>query len=124
MIGLENKKLLFSLSKKKGDFIVQPFRGSGNGGQKRNKTESACRIIHPASGTMSECQEERSFFQNRKKAFERLAQKETFKKWLRKEIMIKTGEYALMEAQVNEAMKPENLLIEQQSADGTWLPCK
>lgn len=115
-----NRKLLFSLSKENGDFIVQPFRGSGKGGQKRNKTASACRIIHPASGAISECQEERSFFQNRKKAFERLVNKEKFQKWLKQEIKIRTGERALMEAQVDAAMKPENLRIEHQNTDGTW----
>ncbi len=49
---MKNKELLFSLSKAKGDFIVQPFKGSGKGGQKRNKTMSACRIIHPESGAL------------------------------------------------------------------------
>jgi protein subunit release factor B len=68
----KEKELLFSLSKSKGDFIVQPFIGSGKGGQNRNKVMTACRIIHPESGAISECQEERSFEQNKKKAFERL----------------------------------------------------
>jgi len=106
------KKLLFTLSKANGDFIVQPFKGSGNGGQKRNKTMSACRITHPASGTVSECQEERSFIQNKKKAFERLLEKESFKKWYKLEYSKRSGTYALMEEQVNKAMADENLLIE------------
>ena len=51
------RELIMSLSKDKGDFVVTPFKGSGKGGQKRNKTMSACRITHPASGAVSECQE-------------------------------------------------------------------
>jgi len=72
---LNNKKHLFTLSKKKGDFVVQSFKGSGKGGQKRNKTMSSCRIYHPASKVISECQEERSFEVNKKKAFLRLTEK-------------------------------------------------
>ena len=74
----ENRTLLFSLSKDKKDFIVQPFKGSGKGGQKRNKTMSACRIFHPASGAISECEEERSFEQNKQRAFQRLMNKKKF----------------------------------------------
>ena len=74
----ENRTLLFSLSKDKKDFIVQLFKGSGKGGQKRNKTSNACRIFHPASGAISECQEERSFEQNKQRAFQRLIEKPKF----------------------------------------------
>jgi len=116
----DEKHLLFSLSKEKGDFVVQPFKGTGNGGQKRNKTMSACRIIHPASGTVSECQEERSFTQNKKKAFERLVEKEQFKQWLKLETMKHTGEYLVMLDQVEKSMLPSNLKIEG-VVDGKWV---
>jgi protein subunit release factor B len=42
------KELIYSLTKK--DFIVRTFRGSGPGGQKRNKTSSGVEIVHPSSG--------------------------------------------------------------------------
>lgn len=116
------KKLLFSLSKAKGDFIVQPFKGSGKGGQKRNKTMSACRITHPASGTVSECQEERSFTQNKHKAFERLIEKESFQRWHKLECIKRTGEYAAIMERVDKSMRPENIKVECLD-DGKWVEC-
>lgn len=119
---MPEKELLFSLSKANGDFIVQPFKGSGNGGQKRNKTMSACRITHPASGTVSECQEERDFLQNKKKAFERLLEKESFKKWYNLEKLKRSGEYAIMLEQVEKSMGDKNIRIECLNEDGRWVP--
>ena len=114
----ENKTLLFSLSKDKKDFIVQPFKGSGKGGQKRNKTMSACRIIHPASGAISECQEERSFEQNKQRAFERLLEKPTFKAWLETETAKATGIIDRVERRVEEEMRSNNILVEVKDENG------
>lgn len=100
-----NKQLLFSLSKDSGDFIVQPFKGSGNGGQKRNKTMSACRIVHPASGAVSECQEERSFEQNKKRAFLRLLEKPEFKCWYKLKVASAIDGYHSIEQMVDAEMQ-------------------
>lgn len=116
-----SNKPILSLSKEKGDFIVQPFKGSGKGGQKRNKTMSACRIIHPASGAVSECQEERSFDQNRKLAFKRLVDKPKFKAWLQVEIARKNGTLARIDEAVNASLSPNNIRTEVQR-DGKWEP--
>lgn len=57
------------------DIKMEVFRASGAGGQHINKTSSAVRLIHEPTGTVVECQTERSQFQNREYAMKMLKTK-------------------------------------------------
>ena len=52
---------------------IDVFRSSGAGGQKVNKTETAIRVTHLPTGTVVECQDERSQYKNKARALSILA---------------------------------------------------
>ena len=54
---------------------VHFFRGSGPGGQHRNKTETAVRLVHLPSGVVATAQDQRSREQNLRMALQRLRDK-------------------------------------------------
>jgi ribosome-associated protein len=57
------------------EVVVEPYRGPGPGGQRKNRKETAVRLTHPPSGIVVVASERRSQAQNREIAFERLIKK-------------------------------------------------
>jgi len=107
------RELLFSLTSK--DFEFETFKGSGPGGQHRNKTESCVRCYHRASESMGSCCEHREQLKNKRIAFERMAKSPKFQGWLKVESARRTAGMT-----VEDPMDPKNLRIEVKK-DGKWV---
>ena len=57
------------------EVAVETFRGSGPGGQRRNKVETAVRLRHLPTGIVVVAREQRSQARNKTVAFERLRER-------------------------------------------------
>lgn len=96
------------------------YRSSGAGGQHRNKTSTAARVLHLPSGAMAQASEHKSQPQNKKAAWERLGKNATFRAWLRRESSRASGELDRIEREVTKAMRPHNIKVERRNEDGAW----
>lgn len=85
-----SKTLLFSVTREDCDWDY--FCAGGPGGQHQNKTASACRCTHRASGAVGISRDHRQQGQNKKEAFKRMAATKEFKNWLRIETARRTGQ--------------------------------
>lgn len=97
------KDLLFSVTAK--DCRWDYYRASGPGGQHKNKTDSAVRCTHIESGAVGNCSEHRSQPQNKKVAFKRMAETDTFKNWIKLKSAEVTGKLREIEEKVDHEMK-------------------
>lgn len=110
---------ILSLTKK--DFIIDNYKASGPGGQKRNKTESAVRIRHEPSGAIATCCEERSQSTNKARAFKRLIDSSKFQVWLKMEIARVTGVIDQVTKEVDTSLSnPKNIKTEVHNEQGQW----
>lgn len=110
------REVLFSVTK--ADCRWDYYRGSGKGGQKRNKTSNCCRCTHIKSGAVGKSEDGRSQAQNKKRAFRRMAESKEFQNWLRIEAARATGQLAEIERTVERELK-NNVLVEER-VDGKW----
>jgi len=113
------KELLFTVTAADCDW--QYLRGTGPGGQKRNKTESKVRCVHRASGAVGESDLTRSQHENKRIAFRKMAESKEFKLWHKLETARRMGDQLTIEEKVDKAMNDVNLNIEGK-LDGRWVP--
>jgi hypothetical protein len=105
------------------DFEWECSRGTGAGGQKRNKTSSKVRCIHRPSGAEATDDTTRSQHQNRRNAWRRVIESPAFKTWLRLELARRAGRTAAAEAYVaRELATPSRLRVEGKDSAGRWTP--
>lgn len=115
----KTKEKLFSVTA--ADCRWDYYRGSGKGGQARNKTENCVRCTHIASGAVGKSEDGRSKDLNKRTAFERMCNTDIFQKWCHKEAMRKSGELALIDAKVESQMREA---ITEIKVDGKWTEVK
>lgn len=94
------------------------FRGTGPGGQKRNKTSNCARCTHEPSGAVGEARESRSQRENREVAFGRMARSQRFQTWLRLECARRTGVAAQIEEEVERQAR--NVRVDVKDEHGRW----
>lgn len=116
---MSERELLFSVTAS--DCEWQYMRGTGPGGQKRNKTESKVRCVHPPSGASGESDETRNQHQNKRNAFLKMINTKEFKAWHKIETAKRMGTLKDIEENVNNMMKDHNLRVEGKK-DGKWAP--
>jgi len=108
-------KPLFSITAK--DCEWSYTKGTGAGGQKRNKTSSAVHCTHKASGAHGYSESSRSQLDNRRDAFVKMTETDKFKQWVRLEYMRRTGELMEIERRVEQELTKVKTEIK---IDGKW----
>jgi len=95
-------ELLFRVTAEDCDWTYT--RGTGPGGQKRNKTSSKVRCVHRASGAWAESDATRSQHDNKRIAFRAMAESSQFKAWHRLETARRLGQLIDIDEKVNREM--------------------
>lgn len=90
------RQKLFSVTSE--DCRFQAKRGSGKGGQARNKTSNAIQCFHDASGAMGECENGRSQELNKREAFRLMTQTKEFQGWMNLKIEASMDRVEITEA--------------------------
>lgn len=113
----KKRELLFSVTAKDCDWSFS--HGTGNGGQARNKSQSAVHCHHRASGARAFSQAGRSQEDNKRDAFVKMCETKEFKAWHQREVWKKLGVLDQVERAVEEGLSPKNLRLEIK-VDGKW----
>lgn len=111
------KEVLFSVTAADCDW--EYMRGTGPGGQKRNKTESKVRCTHRASVAVGESDLTRDQHKNKRIAFVKMSETKEFKAWHKMECARRMGLLAEIEDRVEYEMS-HNVRVEGK-VDGKWV---
>ena len=114
----QNNKPLLSITKDDCEWIYQ--RGRGNGGQKKNKTNSAVICSHKPSKAQGYAEDMREQSLNRQLAFRRMVETKEFQTWLKTESLKKLGVLEEIESKVEKALKDSNIRTEIKK-EGLWV---
>jgi protein subunit release factor B len=112
-----SRELVFSVTAS--DCVWKYTRGTGNGGQKKNKTNSAVHCMHPPSGAHGYAEEHREQRKNRQVAFQKMAETKEFKDWSHLEFNRKTGIQAAIEDKVNRELL--KIRVDAKDDEGRWV---
>lgn len=115
---MDNRDLLFRVSRK--DLVETHYRGTGNGGQKRNKTYSGVRLQHPASGAVGESADGRSQEVNRVEAWKKLRQTPEFQQWFR-DMVLRTSGRETPGEKTERLMAEENITTQVLDERSRWV---
>lgn len=112
---MTDKKPLFSITAK--DCEWSYTRGTGNGGQKKNKTSSAVHCMHRPSGAHGYSEASRSQGDNKQEAFRKMYESPEFQKWVNIEFMKRSGEMDEIDREVEKQLTKVKTEIK---IDGKW----
>lgn len=111
-----SRQLLFSVTKDDCDWSYT--KGTGAGGQKRNKTSSAVHCSHRPSGAHGYCEDSRSQLDNKRTAFIRMAETQEFKTWHHIETLKHNGQMDEIDRYVANELKKIRVEVKQ---EGKWV---
>ena len=121
---MKEKKLLFSVTADDCDW--QTMTAGGPGGQHQNRSQTAVRCVHRASGAVGVSRDSKSQIINKRAAFERMVNTKEFQNWHRLEaarrLMNEQSIESMVNKRVDEAMHPVNIRVEVQDERGRWIP--
>lgn len=115
-----NKEILFSVTAAECEWSYT--KGTGSGGQKKNKTSSAVHCSHRPSGAHGYSEASRSQLDNKREAFVKMVNTKEFKEWHRLETMRRNGQMAMVDAYVERELK--RVTIEVHDEQGRWVQVK
>ena len=110
------KEILFSVTAADCDWSYT--KGTGAGGQKRNKTSSAVHCHHRPSGAHGYSEASRSQLDNKRDAFIKMAATKEFKTWHHLETLRRNGRMQEIDAYVEKEMRRIKVEVKQ---DGLWV---